>query len=44
MVCVVLQGFFFLFYPQLSIIVSKGIGIFEKGLEIVGKDERSFTL
>lgn len=30
MVCVVFQDFFFLFYPQLSIIVSKGIGIFGK--------------
>ena len=43
-----LPGLFFFFpsffYPQLSIIVSKGIEIFGKGLEVVAKDEHSFTL
>ena len=43
-----LPGLFFFFppffYPHLSIIVYKGIEIFGIGLEVVAKDEHSFTL
>lgn len=44
MVYVVFQDFFFFFNLQLSIMFLKELESLEKELEIVGKDEGSFTL